>query len=305
VAKRSASKPLKTNEKKLIEMAAMGQVAPPVKAAGWRVGPDGVPAILPGVGGITYNCKVGDSAVDWAADHVEPGVSIKTTVVPANVALNMLACIGNTVTVITGAAKGAKGVVTGKHGGIEHVIADFPDAALKKLAIGDKIQLCARGLGLTLDEPAAVKVMNMSPQLLKKMAPQRKGDRLVVGVTHRIPAAAMGSGLGHSHVMRGDYDVQLFDEAFVEEHNLLTLRLGDVVAIQDADHTHGRIYRGGAVSIGVVVHTCCTQAGHGPGVTSLMTSATGMIETVLDPKANIAHYLKIGTARPRPRKKKG
>jgi uncharacterized protein DUF4438 len=302
VAKRSA---LKTNEKKLIEMAAMGQVAPPVKRSGWRVGPDGVPAILPGVGGITYNCKVGDSAVDWAADHVEPGVSIKTSDVPANIALNTLACIGNTVTVITGAAKGARGVVTGKHGGIEHVLADFADSALAKLAIGDKIQLRACGLGLALDGLDAVKLMNMSPELLRKMAPKRHGDRLVVGVTHRIPAVAMGSGLGHDQAIRGDYDVQLFDDDFVAAHNLQSLRLGDVVAIDDADHTHGRIYRGGAVSIGVIVHTCCTQAGHGPGVTSLMTSASGMIEAVPDPKANIARYLKIGTARPRPRKKKG
>ncbi len=55
-----------------------------------------------------------------------------------------------------------------------------------------------------------------------------------------------------------------------------------------------------AVSIGVVVHSCCTQAGHGPGVTTLISSADGAVDPVMDPCANIANYLKIGTARPQP-----
>jgi hypothetical protein len=62
---------------------------------------------------------------------VEPGVSIenkeKDERFPqtANRALNVLACVGNEAVVTSENAKGEKGVVTGKHGGIKHVLVDF------------------------------------------------------------------------------------------------------------------------------------------------------------------------------------
>jgi hypothetical protein len=267
------------------------------------VSPDGVPALLPGVGGITYNCKVGDSAVDWEADHVEPGVSVKADQTDPNTALNVLACVGNVGRVVSGDAKGSRGVVTGKHGGIEHVLMDFPDSTLEKLVIGDKIQIRACGLGLRLTDVPDVRLMNLDPGLLHEMAPERDGDRLRVRVAHCVPGAVMGSGLGRAHAYSGDYDIQLFDEALVEQHGLQGLKLGDVVALEDADSTFGRIYRTGAVTIGVVVHSRCTVAGHGPGFTSLMSSREGQIEPVRDPSANIARYLRIGRSRPQRRRK--
>lgn len=295
---------LATNEAQLIEQSVLGEVSPPVSRGTWRVTPSGVPTMLPGVGGITYNCKVGDSALDWAADHVEPGVSIKTQNELANAALNTLACVGNVARVVSGDAKGAEGVVTGKHGGIEHVLVDFPDSALKTLAIGDKVQVRARGLGLKIVDMPHIALMNLTPELLARMAPERDADRLKVRVTHCIPAALMGSGLGQMHTFSGDYDVQLFDDAAVREHGLDDLRLGDLVAIHDADHTFGRIYMSGAVSIGVVVHSCCTTAGHGPGITSLMSSREGKIVPVIERSANIAVYLKIGRMRAASRRRR-
>jgi hypothetical protein len=253
--------------------------------------------MLPGVGGITYNCKVGDSALDWEADHVEPGVSLKADGTEPNTALNVLACVGNVGRVITGDAKGAEGVVTGKHGGIEHVLLDFPDSALQKLAVGDKVQIRARGLGLKLCDMPQISLMNLDPDLLRRMAPRRRGDSLLVRVTRRVPGSVMGSGLGRGHTYSGDYDIQLFDQAIVERWSLEDLKLGDVVALEDADSTFGRIYSTGAVTIGVVVHSRSVVAGHGPGVTSLMSSRQGKIVPVLDPSANIANYLKIGRAR--------
>ena len=78
--------PLQTNRDRLIEQSVLGEVSPPRARKGrhWRVGPDGVPWVLPGVGGITYNCKVGHSALDWEADHVEPGVSVRAEKEEAN-----------------------------------------------------------------------------------------------------------------------------------------------------------------------------------------------------------------------------
>jgi hypothetical protein len=49
------------------------------------------------------------------------------------------------------------------------------------------------------------------------------------------------------------------------------------------------------VSIGIVVHSDCRLAGHGPGITTLMTSPAGNITLVEDPAANIADRLGIGT----------
>jgi hypothetical protein len=129
-------------------------------------------------------------------------------------------------------------------------------------------------------------------------------DTMHVPVTHVVPAAIMGSGLGSQHCYRGDYDIQLFDKQNVEKYHLQTLRFGDIVAIMDADHTYGRIFRTGAVSIGIIVHSNCVTAGHGPGVTTLLTSAEGKIVPYLDGSANIGMYLKIGRFRKKSTKKR-
>ncbi len=291
---------METNEKNLVELSVMGEVTSPLSGSQpYCITPEGKPTILPSVGGITYNVKVGDNAIHWEADHVEPCVSVKNKDRDENGALNLLSCIGNVARVITGNAKGHTGVVTGKHGGIENVLVDFEDRTLEKLAIGDKILIRGIGVGLSLAKYPHIKLINMSPNLLTKfpVRQDKAKDVLHVPVTHIIPAAIMGSGLGSQHCYRGDYDIQLFDKEHVKKHNLQTLRFGDIVAIMDADHTFGRIYRTGAVSIGVIVHSNCVTAGHGPGVTTLLTSADGKIVPSIDSTANIGVYLKIGRFR--------
>jgi hypothetical protein len=211
----------------------------------------------------------------------------------ANTAFNVLSCIGNQGTVASGEAKGAKGVVTGKHGGIEHVLVDFPFEVLERLMLGDRILVKAYGTGLKLLDFPTIKVLNIDPFLLEEWNPQSKGEKLEVPVTHIVPAAIMGSGLGANQVNSGDYDIQLFDSTIVAQYGLESLRLGDLVAIIDADHSFGRIYRQGAVSVGVVVHSNCITAGHGPGVTTLMTSSDGKIIPKISQSANIASLLKI------------
>ena len=291
---------LKTNIDKLIQISVVGEVASPfVSRSIYNISAAGAPSILPGVGGITYNLRVGDPACGWEADHVEPCVSTENKENDsrrgqlANTAYNVLSCVGNEATVVTGDSKGSKGVVTGKHGGIEHVLIDFKPKDLEKLMLGDKILVKAFGLGLKLIDYADIKVMNMDPRFLEALDPEPNGDKLEVPVTHMIPAAIMGSGLGANQTHSGDYDIQLFDEKVREQYGLDDLRLGDLVAIIDSDHSFGRIYRQGAVSVGIVVHTNCVTAGHGPGVTSLMTSPSGKIIPKIDPKANIAYLLKL------------
>jgi len=289
---------LKTNKDKLVKMSVIGEVvSPTVGASIYRVSADGEPMILPGVGGITYNVRVGDLATGWMADHVEPGVSLENRVSDSRMphaqsrALNVLSCIGNEATVVKGDAKGEKGVVVGKHGGIEHVMTDFQPEVMEKLVIEDKVMVKAYGVGLKLLDMPDVKTYNLSPKFLEAIDPKIASRKLEVPVTHVVPAAIMGSGLGRNHVSSGDYDITLFCEETVNEYGLEDLRLGDLVAIVDADHSYVRIYRKGAMSVSIVTHSDCVTAGHGPGTTTLFTSKTGAIEPVIDADANIAKIL--------------
>jgi hypothetical protein len=257
-----------------------------------RVGHDGVARNLPGSGGITYNVKIGDSAMGWAGDHVEPGVTVRNQDSMENGALQSLSCVGNQATVVGGDAKGAKGYVTGTHGGIEDLICYFDSDALESLVIGDKIQVRAWGQGIEFVDHPGVKIKNLDPDLLEKLGLRARGDDVEVPVSAIIPPQLMGSGLGATSE-RGDYDIVTNDLSVHEKYGLGDLRLGDVVAITDHDNTVGRAYREGAVTVGVIVHADSYASGHGPGVTTLLTSRTGKLKPVIDKTANIARYLGV------------
>ncbi len=285
---------LRVNRSELAITAVAGEIAPAQLNWGlYDVGYEGEPLILPSVGGINPNVRVGDGAFDFLADHIEPAVSVRAPDERQNAALNVLACVGNEAVVVNGEAKGARGRVTGKHGGIEHVLVDFAPEAMRRMAIGDKIQVWGCGVGMRLLDVPEIKVFNADPDFLERWAPELVGESLRVRVTKLVPAAIMGSGLGRSTVARGDYDIQTFDDDMARKYGLPELRLGDIVAIVDADHSYGRIYRTGAVSVGVVVHGRSFVAGHGPGVTSLLTSKQGKIEPVIDTSANLAAILSL------------
>ncbi len=274
--------------------AVVGEAAPMLINSGlYEVSFEGQPLIVPSVGGITPNVRVGDSAFAFMADHIEPGVTIRHPDDRQNTALNTLACIGNEAVVVTGDAKGEHGRVTGKHGGVEHVMVDFPADVMKRMVVGDKIQVWSCGLGMRLLDAPHVKAFNADPDLFHKMGVEVHGGRVHVRVARKIPAVVMGSGLGRATVVRGDYDIQTFDDPIAAEYGLRDLMLGDIVAIVDADNSFGRIYRGGAISVGVVVHGRSFVAGHGPGVTTLLTSAKGEIDVTVDRDANLAKILRL------------
>jgi hypothetical protein len=167
---------------------------------------------------------------------------------------------------------------------------DFDWSVLEKLQVGDKIAIKSFGVGLRLlDFYPDVLAMNLDPWLLQKLN-IRVSDALEIGVTHLIPAELMGAGIGSSSAHSGDYDLQLFDPPSVEKYKLNRLRFGDVVAIMNSDARYGWIYREGAVSIGVIVHSNSVISGHGPGVTTILTSATGKIRPFVDENANLLNY---------------
>lgn len=290
---------LNTNEKNVVEFILQCQPGFPKSRGTWAVDRHGVPFILPSIGGITVNIQVGDPAFGWAGDHIEPGVSCtgdtnKPFEHPNN-SLQVFACVGNKTRVISGEAKGVEGVVIGHHGGSEHVIVDFPREAKEKMTYDDKIIIFGKGQGLALTDFPDISLFNLDPELLKKLKITVAGSKLRVPVTTLVPAACMGSGLGASNVATGDYDIMTGDPETMKQYGIDRLRFGDFVALLDHDNRFGRDYHKGAISIGIIVHSDCMLSGHGPGVTTIMTCASPLIEPVIDPSANLADILGIGT----------
>ena len=83
------------------------------------------------------------------------------------------------------------------------------------------------------------------------------------------------------------------DPEKVRELGLDKLRFGDIVMLEDCDNMYGRGYLKGAVSIGVIIHSDCYLAGHGPGVTVILAAQKPIIRAKLDPSANIINGLKF------------
>ncbi|MCL2224059.1 MAG: DUF4438 domain-containing protein [Defluviitaleaceae bacterium] len=281
---------MRTNSDKLPIVSVSGAVWHPKGGAAGRITSDGNVVWLTGTGGITYNAKIGDPCIGWAADHLEPGVTARNKDEEYNQAFTILSCVGNEARIRSGDAKGETGFVTGKHGGCEHLLIHFPQDTLEKLNIGDTISIKATGQGLELLDYPEIKTRNVSPSLLEKLnIIEESNNRIKVGVSKIIPAKIMGSGLGHVSTARGDYDITMFDDETVAKYDLATLRFGDIVAITDADNRFGRSYRKGACTIGIIVHGNSFIAGHGPGVTTLLTSKEPLIEPFTDSNANLAN----------------
>jgi hypothetical protein len=283
---------IRMNEDRLVETSALVEVHPHHFAGPYDITAAGEPITVPITGGIHYNVRVADSAYGWEADHLEPGVVTRNPDEDQNLCLSNLVCIGNEARVVSGDAKGDKGVVTGKHGGgAGHTMIDFPPETLEKLIYGDKILIRMLGRGLVFEDYPGIKTLGISPRLVKAIGLRDGPDgRLVAPVTAKVPSVFMGSGIG-SWSARGDYDIMTTDKEALAENSLDRLRLGDFVALMDQDSMFGHGYRRGAITIGIIAHGDTQIAGHGPGVVALFTSVTPMIEPEIDPDANIAFCL--------------
>ena len=282
------------NADRLVKQSVMGEIHHPTMSQVYRLDTMGKGHTLPAVGGIVYNVKIGDSVYGMECDHVEPGVSIQNADNSENRALNTLACVGNAAFVVSGEAKGEKGFVTGKHGGIEHVLVYFECETLEKMKIGDKIQIRTQGQGMKIQGfEESISVMNLDPGLFEKMDIQFADGKLIVPVAAKVPAYLMGSGIGASSAYSGDYDIMTADREELVKQKLDQLRYGDIVLLENCDNAFGRGYLTGAVTIGIVVHSDCIITGHGPGVTTLMTARTPIIEGVITKSANLADYMGV------------
>jgi len=280
---------VKTNKDKLIKMAVMGEVVHPSMGTGYSVDFEGTPRVGLGMYGVKYNISVGDPIYGWeSGEHVEPGLSMRNSEPSQSAALDVLACIGNEIKVVSGDAKGAKGYIIGEH---VSFMVWLNDEDQKKINIGDKIQVKACGVGLKIEGfEEAVRVNKIDPGLLEKMGITVENGKLVVPVSSEYPAWIMGSGYGMTPNV--DYDIQTTcSEDVIDELGMKKLRFGDVVALRDQLNWWGRGFYRGAISIGVIIHGWSYHAGHGPGVTTILSAKLGKIVTKIDPDANIAYYL--------------
>lgn len=283
---------MKINKDQLVEMAVNAKVDHPTIKS-YRGGFDGKARIAMGPGGITYSHALGDNCMNIAGDHVEPGVSMANPDHNQNAAVEMYSCIGNPVFCLSGPAKGAKGFVTGTHGGVEHTMAWFAPEDLDRMDGNESFLIRTKGQGMKTEDAPGIFWMNLDPNLLEAMNLKANEEGQVrFPVVTTLPSFLMGSGLGSATMMTGDYDIMTQDKEANALFGLNDLRFGDLVAVLDQDSEYGSHYKKGAVTIGVVVHSDSFTSGHGPGLTVIATSKDGSIVPVRDENANLKNYFK-------------
>ena len=278
---------LRTNRTRLLTQVLTGEVWPALgDRHAYRVDADGVPFVLPGMGGVTLGVHPGHPATGYAADHLEPGLSIRHRDERANMALQFLTCVGNVVTVRSGPAAGATGRVIGQHA---YVLADFADGDLEQVSTGDQVVVHAVGQGLSLLDHPDIVVKNADPSLLDALGVQTGTDgRLQVPVAVPVPAEAVGAGAGmYSEYANTDLMGAYAGQGEDLSLGLEGLRIGDVVVLADQDHRFGRGYRPGYTTIGVISTGSCRLFGHGPGPSTLLSGPTDAFDVQQHDDANL------------------
>jgi len=257
-----------------------------------EISPDGQTHVVPGLGGIVLDYKLGDSVDKFVSDHLQPGVTISSEkdfdeaqASDTNLALFTYACLGNKVTIVDAEVPklvGTEGTIIGKHGGVNYVMAQFEQDVLPKLPCNCEVKIELYGCGLQDASYPDITFMNISPDVLVKMPIKADDNGIMFPVVQHIPAKAMGSGLGsvdHST----DYDIMKPYGA--------NLKIGDFVAIDEHYCKVGPTLQEGAVTIGVIVHGECIDPGHGPGVLPIATCKTTQLGTLINSAANLQAYI--------------
>jgi hypothetical protein len=236
-----------------------------------RLDVDGNPYVPIGDGGIVLGVRLGDSVFGTDADHAAPGACLVHAEQPARHALTSYACLGNPVTIRSGAATGERGAVLGKRGEDGRVIACFAPDVLARLAPGDAVVVRGYGQGSVLTGPpreAGIVVRNADPGALGLLPLDPGGERLGVSVRARVPSWVVGNGIGRP-CEQWDLDLQV-DGRTAPALGLDELALGDLVAVDDLDVRHNAGYRRGYCTVGLIVHGASPQPGHGPGLMPIL-----------------------------------
>ncbi len=289
-ADQSGTEGISTNKDKLLTIAIQGQVAPAEPSRSYTTTWDGKPKMAIGIGGINYNLKIGDKIFGWAnGDRATVGVAtIGTGGDRGQGSWLIFASIGNEARVLSGNAKGEKGVVIGKFG--RYVLLHFDAKIVDELTIGDTFQVKACGTGLQIDGFDDVFPHGIDPVLLEKIGIKNIDGKLEVPVVKEIPAEIMGQGSGGGS-LTGNWHIQTCYPPDIEKYGLDELKFGDLVLLQDIQTDYGKGYYRGGATLGVVCAGPSDISGMGIGVTPILSTRFGKITGRIDETSNIGKYL--------------
>ena len=79
----------------------------------------------------------------------------------------------------------------------------------------------------------------------------------------------------------------------MKKYKLNTLKLGDLVFINNYDSSYQHGFLRNAWAVGIIGQTNGPRAGYGPGITILMSSKKSDGVAKISSKANIVNYLKF------------
>lgn len=259
---------------------------------------DGHPYVPIGEGGVALGISLGDSVFAFDADHASPAASLIHPEQPARYALTAFACLGNRVTVRTGAAAGSSGVVLGKRGEAGRVLAWFPPEVMSQLVPGDAMAVRAVGQGAQLPpslHDAGGRLLNVDPALLPALG-VAIGETISATVRGTVESKLIGNGIGRP-AHQWDLDLQV-DFGNAEALGLSGLVIGDLVAVENLDVRHNTGFRRGWLTVGVVVTTTSPRPGHGAGLMPILCVPAASITVVVRPDGHTGVTAELLTGLP-------
>lgn len=286
----TAPTPVATNTSGVIEH-------PGLDAGPYLIDADGRPFVPTGTGGVVLGLAIGDSVFGFDADSASPAVSVVHPEPAARSALTAYACLGNAVTVRTGAAAGQRGTVLGKRGEQGRVLAWFPPEVTALLVPGDAVAIRALGQGARLVGAAGDlggQLLNVDPAFLAVLPIELGRESIRVGVRGRVGSKLIGNGIGRP-AHQWDLDLQVTADsaaAVALEH----LSIGDLVAVQDLDVRHNTGYRRGWVTVGVITTTTSPRPGHGAGLMPVLCVPAQVLDVDVQPVAHVGVTAELLTA---------
>ncbi|OFE14375.1 DUF4438 domain-containing protein [Humibacillus sp. DSM 29435] len=249
---------------------------------------DGRPYVPIGDGGVVLGISLGDSVFAFDTDHASAAVSLVHSDPAARYALTAFACLGNAVTVRSGAAAGAGGVVLGKRGEQGRVLAWFPPETLATIVPGDAMSVRAYGQGAGLSGALAergAELLNVDPGILPRLGVTIGDAQVSATVRGVVGSEVVGNGLGRP-AHQWDLDLQV-DASNADRLGLHRLAIGDLVAVADLDVRRNAGYRRGWVTLGVVVTTTSPRPGHGVGMMPIFSAPRATVELEVRPDDHV------------------
>lgn len=272
-----------TNAARLVTTRLAATIMP--GAANRAVAADGRLDVLAGQGGVVTGIRLGDRALGRHGDHVEPGLSLGHPDPLVNRAIQILSCVGNTVTLLDGPAKGTEGMVYGKHG---TTLAALPQDGLALAAPGERVAIEACGAGLAFEDEPDVTCLSLSPALAEAWAKRDPDGRIALTVAAILPSEAAAAGIG---MPSQRFNMDLHSDQPPMAALCRDLGFGDLVAVEDQDHRFGRRHRPGWLMVGVISHGRTIAGGHGLGLMTLLTGPAERFRLVPSREANVARLM--------------